>query len=149
MEYRCSHVLAEFPKPCLHGPKLEYHLLMHSIPLPMQMVFVRTSIPPWPAGGRRKLHGATCIQQLAQSNLRKATCAEQLAHVPGIGPTSLAMLCFRANRGLVCACVCVLCVLALLRLRLRVCVRVLQYVCCCRLETSHSPGHRGLPLRRL
>ena len=74
--------------------------------------------------------GATCAEQLAQSNLRRATCVEQLAqtnlHRPvcaehlawcclalasrsvgkknascSVGPTSLAMFCFRANRGLV------------------------------------------------
>ena len=59
------------------------------------------SIPPWSAGGRRKmqlacesnlrratcadqlaptsLRRAPCLEQLAQSNLRRATCAEQLA----------------------------------------------------------------------
>ena len=37
------------------------------------------SIPSWSAGGLRKLHGATCIKQLAQSNLRRATCTDQFA----------------------------------------------------------------------
>ena len=47
----------------------------------------------------RASQDATCfLKQLAQSNLRsggkkKAPCS--------VGPTSLAMLCFRANRGLV------------------------------------------------
>ena len=79
---------------------------------------------------RDQLAGATCAEQLAQSNLHSATCAEQLAqtnlHRPvcaehlawcclalasrsvgkknascSVGPTSLAMFCFRANRGLV------------------------------------------------
>ena len=81
---------------------------------------------------RDQLAGATCAEQLAQSNLHSATCVEQLAqtnlHRPvsaehlawcclalasqmlrggkknafcSVGPTSLAMLCFRANRGLV------------------------------------------------
>ena len=125
---------------------------------------VAGSIPPWSAGGRRKMQrratcteqlaqsslhratcrernlhratcrdqlaGATCAEQLAQSNLHSATCVEQLAqtnlHRPvcaehlawcclalasrsvgkknascSVGPTSLAMFCFRANRGLV------------------------------------------------
>ena len=80
---------------------------------------------------RHQLAGATCAEQLAQSNLHSATCVEQLAqtnlHRPvcaehlawcclalasrsvgkknascSVGPTSLAMFCFRANRGLVC-----------------------------------------------
>ena len=81
---------------------------------------------------RDQLAGATCAEQLAQSNLHSATCVEQLAqtnlHRPvcaehlawcclalasqmlrggkknascSVGPTSLAMLCFRASRGLV------------------------------------------------
>ena len=79
---------------------------------------------------REQLAGATCAEQLAQSNLHSATCVEQLAqtnlHRPvcaehlawcclalasrsvgkknascSVGPTSLAMFCFRANRGLV------------------------------------------------
>ena len=79
---------------------------------------------------RDQLAGATCAEQLAQSNLHSATCVEQLAqtnlHRPvcaehlawcclalasrsvgkknascSVGPTSLAMFCFRANRGLV------------------------------------------------
>ena len=80
---------------------------------------------------RDQLAGATCAEQLAQSNLHSATCVEQLTqtnlHRPvcaehlawcclapasqmlrggkknascSVGPTSLAMLCFRANRGL-------------------------------------------------
>ena len=78
---------------------------------------------------RDQLAGATCAEQLAQSNLHSATCVEQLAqtnlHRPvcaehlawcclalasrsvgkknascSVGPTSLAMFCFRANRGL-------------------------------------------------
>ena len=61
---------------------------------------------------------ATCAEQLAQSNLRRATCTEHLAWrclalasrmlragkknaSCSVGPTSLAMFCFRANRGLV------------------------------------------------
>ena len=48
---------------------------------------VAGSIPPWSAGGRRKMQlaffKATCAEQLAQSNLHRATCADQLA------PTSL------------------------------------------------------------
>ena len=61
---------------------------------------------------------ATCAEQLAQSNLRRATCTEHLAWCClalasrmlrvgkknascSVGPTSLAMFCFRANRGLV------------------------------------------------
>ena len=40
---------------------------------------VAGSIPPWSAGGLRKLHGATCIKQLAQSNLRRASCTDQFA----------------------------------------------------------------------
>ena len=40
---------------------------------------VAGSIPPWSAGGLRKLHGATCIEQLAQSNLHRPVCAEHLA----------------------------------------------------------------------
>ena len=82
---------------------------------------------------RDQLAGATCAEQLAQSNLHSATCVEQLAqtslHRPvcaehlawcclalasqmlrggkknascSVGPTSLALLCSRANRGLVC-----------------------------------------------
>ena len=47
----------------------------------------RGSIPPWSAGGRRKMQlfifKATCAEQLAQSKLHRATCADQLA------PTSL------------------------------------------------------------
>ena len=79
---------------------------------------------------RDQLAGATCAEQLAQSNLHSATRVEQLAqtnlHRPvcaehlawcclalasrsvgkknascSVGPTSLAMFCFRANRGLV------------------------------------------------
>ena len=82
---------------------------------------------------RDQLAGATCAEQLAQSNLHSATCVEQLAqtnlHRPvcaehlawcclalasrsvgkknascSVGPTSLVMFCFRANRGLVCFC---------------------------------------------
>ena len=82
---------------------------------------------------RDQLAGATCAEQLAQSNLHSATCVEQLAqtnlHRPvcaehlawcclalasrsvgkknascSVGPTSLAMFCFRANRGLVSWC---------------------------------------------
>ena len=48
---------------------------------------VAGSIPPWSAGGCRKMQlaffKATCAEQLAQSNLHRATCADQLA------PTSL------------------------------------------------------------
>ena len=40
---------------------------------------VAGSIPPWSAGGLHKLHGATCIEQLAQSNLRRASCTDQFA----------------------------------------------------------------------
>ena len=63
------------------------------------------------------LHSATCVEQLAQTNLHRPVCAEHLAwcclalasQIRGgkknascsVGPTSLAMLCFRANRGLV------------------------------------------------
>ena len=79
---------------------------------------------------RDQLAGATCAEQLAQSNLHSATCVEQFAqtnlHRPvcaehlaccclalasrsvgkknascSVGPTSLAMFCFRASRGLV------------------------------------------------
>ena len=79
---------------------------------------------------RDQLAGATCPEQLAQSNLHSATCVEQLAQTNrpvcaehlawcclalasqmlrvgkknascSVGPTSLAMFCFRANRGLV------------------------------------------------
>ena len=65
------------------------------------------------------LHSATCVEQLAQTNLHRAVCAEHLAWCClalasrmlrvgkknascSVGPTSLAMFCFRANRGLVC-----------------------------------------------
>ena len=64
------------------------------------------------------LRRATCAEQLAQSNLHRATCTEHLAWrclalasrmlrvgkknaSCSVGPTSLAMFCFRANRGLV------------------------------------------------
>ena len=64
------------------------------------------------------LHSATCVGQLAQTNLHRPVCAEHLAWCCcalasrmlrvgkknascSVGPTSLAMLCFRANRGLV------------------------------------------------
>ena len=40
---------------------------------------VAGSIRPWSAGGLRKLHGATCIKQLARSNLRRASCTDQFA----------------------------------------------------------------------
>ena len=59
---------------------------------------------------------ATCVEQLAQTNLHRPVCAEHLAccclalasqmlrvrkkNVSySVWPTSLAMLCFRANRG--------------------------------------------------
>ena len=65
------------------------------------------------------LHSATCVEQLAQTNLHRPVCAEHLAWCClalasqmlrvrkknascSVWPTSLAMLCFRANRGLVC-----------------------------------------------
>ena len=64
------------------------------------------------------LHSATCVEQLAQTNLHRPVCAEHLAWCClalasqmlrvgkknascSVGPTSLAMFCFRANRGLV------------------------------------------------
>ena len=64
------------------------------------------------------LHSATCVEQLAQTNLHRPVCAERLAWCClalasqmlrvgkknascSVGPTSLAMFCFRANRGLV------------------------------------------------
>ena len=64
------------------------------------------------------LHSATCVEQLAQTNLHRPVCAKHLAWrclalasrmlrvgkknaSCSVGPTSLAMLCFRANRGLV------------------------------------------------
>ena len=64
------------------------------------------------------LHSATCVEQFAQTNLHRPVCAEHLAWCCpalasqmlrggkknascSVGPTSLAMLCFRANRGLV------------------------------------------------
>ena len=64
------------------------------------------------------LQSATCVEQLAQTNLHRPVCAEHLAWCClalasqmlrggkknascSVGPTSLAMLCFRANRGLV------------------------------------------------
>ena len=67
------------------------------------------------------LHSATCVEQLAQTNLHRPVCAEHLAWCClalasqmlrggkknascSVGPTSLAMLCFRANRGLVVFC---------------------------------------------
>ena len=67
------------------------------------------------------LHSATCVEQLAQTNLHRPVCAEHLAWCClalasqmlrggkknascSVGPTSLAMLCFRANRGLVVGC---------------------------------------------
>ena len=48
---------------------------------------VAGSIPPWSAGGRRKmqlafysnLHRASCTEQLAQTNLHRPVCAERLA----------------------------------------------------------------------
>ena len=48
---------------------------------------VAGSIPPWSAGGRRKmqlafysnLRRATCTEQVAQSNLRRPTCTDQFA----------------------------------------------------------------------
>ena len=66
---------------------------------------------------RSNLRGATCAEQLAQTNLHRPVCAEHLAWCClalasqmlrggkknascSVGPTSLAMLCFRANRGL-------------------------------------------------
>ena len=66
------------------------------------------------------LHSATCVEQLAQTNLHRPVCAEHLAWCClalasrmlrvgkknascSAGPTSLAMFCFRANRGLVLA----------------------------------------------
>ena len=60
------------------------------------------------------LHSATCVEQLAQTNLHRPVCAEHLAWCClalasrsvgkknascSVGPTSLAMFCFRANRG--------------------------------------------------
>ena len=71
------------------------------------------------------LHSATCVEQLAQINLHRPVCAEHLAWCClalasrmlrvgkktascSVGPTSLAMLCFRANRGLVSLFVCLL-----------------------------------------
>ena len=36
-------------------------------------------VGPWSAGGLRKLRGATCIEQLAQSNLRRASCTDHFA----------------------------------------------------------------------
>ena len=62
------------------------------------------------------LHSATCVEQLAQTNLHRPVCAEHLAWCclalasrmlrvgkknasSSVGPTSLAMFCFRANRG--------------------------------------------------
>ena len=70
---------------------------------------------------RDQLAGATCAEQLAQTNLHRPVCAEHLAwcclalasQMPrggkknascSVGPTSLAMLCFRASRGLVSLC---------------------------------------------
>ena len=65
---------------------------------------------------RSNLHSATCVEQLAQTNLHRPVCAEHLAWCClalasrsvgkknascSVGPTSLAMFCFRANRGLV------------------------------------------------
>ena len=65
---------------------------------------------------QRNLHSATCVEQLAQTNLHRPVCAEHLAWCCfalasrsvgrknascSVGPTSLAMFCFRANRGLV------------------------------------------------
>ena len=64
------------------------------------------------------LRSATCAEQLTQSNLHRATCTEHLAWCClalasrmlrvgkknascSVGPTSLAMFCFRAKRGLV------------------------------------------------
>ena len=66
---------------------------------------------------RSNLRRATCVEQLAQTNLHRPVCAEHLAWrclalasqmlrggtknaSCSVGPTSLAMLCFRANRGL-------------------------------------------------
>ena len=67
------------------------------------------------------LHSATCVEQLAQTNLHRPVCAEHLAWCClalasrmlrvgkknascSVGPASLAMFCFRANRGLVVFC---------------------------------------------
>ena len=67
---------------------------------------------------RDQLAGATCSAQLAQTNLHRPVCAEHLAWCClalasqmlrvrkknascSVWPASLAMLCFRANRGLV------------------------------------------------
>ena len=64
------------------------------------------------------LRRASCTEQLAQTNLHRPVCAEHLAWCClalasqmlrvgkknascSVGPTSLAMFCFRANRGLV------------------------------------------------
>ena len=69
------------------------------------------------------LHSATCVEQLAQTNLHRPVCAEHLAWCClalasqmlrvgkksascSVGPTSLAMFCFRAKRGLVFLCPC-------------------------------------------
>ena len=71
---------------------------------------------------RSNLRRATCtVEQLAQTNLHRPVCAEHLAWCClalasrmlrggkktkntscSVGPTWLAMLCFRSNRGLVC-----------------------------------------------
>ena len=67
---------------------------------------------------RSNLHNATCIEQLTQTNLHRPVCAEHLAWCYpalasqmlrggkknascSVGPASLAMLCFRANRSLI------------------------------------------------
>ena len=86
--------------------------------IPKSEVFFQRS---WYGGGGGgyfflNLHSATCVEQLAQTNLHRPVCAEHLAWCClalasrsvgkknascSVGPTSLAMFCFRANRGLV------------------------------------------------
>ena len=77
-----------------------------------------TNLPEQLARSNLRRASATCVEQLAQTNLHRPVCAEHLAWCClalasrmlrvgkknascSVGPTSLAMFCFRANRGLV------------------------------------------------
>ena len=98
------------------------------------------------------LHSATCVEQLAQTNLHRPVCAEHLAWCClalasrmlragkknascSVGPTSLAMFCFRANRGLVvlfaCSRVLLTCLLAIFGVALFACVLACFLVLLC------------------
>ena len=72
---------------------------------------VAGSIPPWSAGGRRKmqlafysnLRRATCAEQVAQSNLRRPTCTDQFAQSALPRATCAEQLTQSNLRGATCA----------------------------------------------